>query len=346
MSHGTANRLSETTTLEPVVRASPLEMLSEPEAPTESHFRRDHFPIPIIRLDEWRLEAQKASGVTKAYSLDELRAYPHHELPVVLECAGHRRAELTPATSGIQWGVGAISEAVWGGTSLRFLLEEIGLDDVRFVVFEGADRGGFRDRSDVPFAKALPLEKALDTDTLLAWEMNGEPLPEGHGAPLRLVVPGWYASDSIKWLKRIVLLETPFDGPFEVEDYRLRVDASGTDERLMVMPVNSLVTSPVDGGRIEAGWQVLQGVAWGGAGGIAKVEVSDGEGFSRRATLSHPSSRYAFTRWHARWWAKPGIQTVTVCATDGTGMRQPEQPIWNKGGYANSSVQRTRVVVQ
>jgi DMSO/TMAO reductase YedYZ molybdopterin-dependent catalytic subunit len=175
--------------------------------------------------------------------------------------------------------------------------------------------------------------------------MNGRPLPEGHGAPLRAIVPGWYATDSVKWLTRIAVLDAPFDGPFEVDDYRLRDRRGGGGERLTVLPVSSLTTSHSNGARIAPGTHQVRGVAWSGDGGIQRVEVS----FDRRdweeAAFSSRAQPYGFTRWSLEWLAEPGLRTIAVRATDGSGATQPPQPRWNEGGYANSSIQLVRLLV-
>jgi DMSO/TMAO reductase YedYZ molybdopterin-dependent catalytic subunit len=245
----------------------------------------------------------------------------------------------------VQWDVGAVSEARWRGTSLRNVLADVADADARFVVLEGADSGPFRDAGAVPFARALPLEKALHPDTLLVWEMNGEPLPAGHGAPLRAIVPGWYAADSVKWLSRIALVDKPFAGPFEAIDYRLATAPTDVGERLTTLAVHSLLTSHRPGGRVDRGRCVFRGIAWGGEGGAARVEVSvDGQTW-HDAELKPAASEYGLTRWEFAFPAEPGVLSVAIRATDAAGRTQPSEPLWNEGGYANSSIQRVSLHV-
>jgi sulfane dehydrogenase subunit SoxC len=324
----------------PAVHAASATALGLDPMPTELHFRRDHFPPPSADLESPRLEVGGRVDRQLTLDLGALRAHPRRELVVALECAGHRRSEYLPATAGLPWEVGAVSEATWAGASLRDVLEHAGVaSSARFVVLEGADRGPFRGGPETPFARALPIAKALHPDTLIAWEMNGEPLPEAHGAPLRAIVPGWYATDSVKWLQRIEVLDEPFAGPFEALDYRIR------GERLTAVPPHSLLTSVHDRDRVPQGEQVLSGIAWGGAGGIAAVEISiDGESW-KPASLDATRGPYAFTRWSVPWSAQRGLRTVAVRATDTAGTTQPPQPEWNEGGYANSSIQQVRVLV-
>ena len=325
---------------DPGVRPAPLAALDLERMPSGAHFRRDHFSPAIADPAAWRLGVGGSVGRPLELGFERLRSYPRRELRVVLECSGHRRAEYRPATRGVPWQLGAVSEAVWAGASLRDLLEDASVSDAaQFIVLEGADRGPFRGEGDVPFARALPLEKALHPDTLLAWEMNGEPLPLAHGAPLRAIVPGWYATDSVKRLGRIAALEEPFDGPFEAIDYR--VDG----ERLTALRVHALLTSAREGEQLAAGDRVLRGIAWGGEGGVARVEVSVDRSDWEQAALDQVAGPYAFARWNVSWPAEPGLHTVAVRATDAAGATQPPEPVWNEGGYANSSIQRVRLHV-
>jgi DMSO/TMAO reductase YedYZ molybdopterin-dependent catalytic subunit len=312
----------------------------------QTHFRRDHFGAPANEGDRWQLKVMGEVVRPLELTLEELQDYPSYELPVVLECAGHRRAEFRPKTPGIPWKEGAVSEALWRGVRLQSVLDSSGIIGGRFVVLEGADAGSFDEADDdVPFARALPIARALHPDTLIAWEMNGGPLPVAHGAPLRAIVPGWYATDSVKWLRRIIVTQEVFMGPFEARDYRLRNLRRPVGDRLTVLPVHALLTSHREGQHVEAGEHVLSGVAWGGTGGIAEVAVSLESGRWQPAILAEPRSPYAFTRWHVCWTAHPGRWPLAIRATDAAGNTQPDAPEWNAGGYANSSVQRVHVIV-
>jgi DMSO/TMAO reductase YedYZ molybdopterin-dependent catalytic subunit len=322
-----------------------MESLGLEQMPTAAHFRRDHFPIPAISPADWRLTVSGCVGRPLELTLTDLARYPAHELSVVLECAGHRRSELRPAVEGLPWGIGAVSEAVWSGTSLAHLLSDVEVRDGRFVVLEGADRGPFGGSDGVPFARAVPLEKALDADTMLAWRMNGAPLPIEHGAPVRVVVPGWYATDSVKWVTRISIVDRPFEGPFETETYRLSPAPTGRGARMTALPVHSLITSVTDGTRIACGAHTVNGIAWGGTRGIRRVEVSVDGAPWREAKVAAAASAYGRRRWHFDWHADAGMRTLAVRATDGDGASQPLEPYWNEGGYANASVQKVRVVV-
>src|SRR5690242_11152689 len=202
--------------------AARLESLGAEVMPAAEHFRREHFPAPEIDPHGWRLVLGGLVETPAILALADLAALPARTLPVVLECAGHRRAELAPVVPGLQWEVGAVSEARWTGARLRDLLERAGVDPrAAEVVLTGADRGPFEgDGGRHPYGRSLPLRKAIDPDTLLAYEMDGGPIPAAHGGPVRAIVPGWYATDSVKWLERIQVTAEEFGGPFQAIDYR------------------------------------------------------------------------------------------------------------------------------
>ncbi|HEY3921057.1 MAG TPA: sulfite oxidase [Gaiellaceae bacterium] len=296
-------------------------------------------PPRVAPVSDWQLTVDGTVEEPLELSVSELQCYPVHHLSVVLECAGHRRSEYRPPTPGLPWGFGAVSEAVWAGCSLANVLDAVGTQG-RYVLLQGADHGSFRDTAKVAFARALPSEKACHPDTLLAWEMNGRPVPHAHGGPVRAIVPGWYATDSVKWLKRITVLDYAFDGPFETVDYRKRVNASDAGSRLTTLSAHSLITSVADGEQVPAGEQILRGIAWGETADLIKVEVSIDNDNWQQAELAPMTNLYGRRHWAFAWHAKPGIHTVAVRATDAGGNSQPRIPAWNEGGYANNSIQR------
>jgi DMSO/TMAO reductase YedYZ molybdopterin-dependent catalytic subunit len=214
------------------------------------------------------------------------------------------------------------------------------------VVLYGADSGPFAGAEGThPFARSLPLEKALDDDTLLAWGMNGEPLPDAHGAPLRAVVPGWYAMDSVKWLTRIDVVTEPFRGPFQELDYRFLEEGDPLPgRRLTTTPIHSLILSPVDATAVAPGTVTVRGIAWGGSGGAASVELRLEDGEWRPARLLPATSPFGHAAWAAEYEAPAREHQLSVRATDGAGASQPERPVWNRRGYANNSIHRVRVL--
>jgi DMSO/TMAO reductase YedYZ molybdopterin-dependent catalytic subunit len=309
------------------VRATPLTALEQ--GGIAGHFVRDHFGAPEVELAGWRLAVEGAVRCPGSLTLDDLRALPRVARTVVLECAGHRRAEHQPPVEGVAWEVGAVAEARWAGTALASVLgsAEPAADAVE-VVLHGADG----------FARSLPLTKARDPETLLAWEVDGAPLPEVHGAPLRAVVPGWYGTDAVKWLTRIEVVREPFAGYWQAEEYRLaKPGDDGPGARMTAMPVHALVCA-WDGGAVR-------GVAWGDGTPIARVEVRVDGGPWREADLVAGRDRWSLTRWSSPWSPDPGPHLIEVRATDAEGRTQPDRPLPNRGGFANHSVHRVQVRV-
>ncbi len=240
------------------------------------HFRRNHFPFPEAAPAAIEVEGAVAQPLRLDLAALERLGLVEHD--VVLECAGHRRVELDPPVEGVPWEAGAVSQGRWGGASLAAVLAEAEPDAAAIeVVLVG----------DETFARSIPLAKALHDATLVAWSLDGEPIPRELGGPLRAIVPGNYAVDSVKWLRKVVVATEPFDGCFQVDDYCL-VGADGIQDgtQLHELPVTSLVTA-TERTRIA-------GVAWGGE--IARVDV-EVDGTWREAALGTPLGPYAFTPW-------------------------------------------------
>jgi DMSO/TMAO reductase YedYZ molybdopterin-dependent catalytic subunit len=329
--------------------AARLEALGGEVMRAAEHFRREHFPAPGIDRDGWRLVLGGLVKTPGILALSDLQGLPARTLPVVLECAGHRRAELSPAVPGLQWELGAVSEARWTGARLRDLLERAGLDPrATEVVLTGADRGPFEgDGGCHAYGRSLPLRKAIDPDTLLAYEMDGGPIPAEHGGPVRAIVPGWYATDSVKWLERIQVTAEEFGGPFQAIDYRFATaDDPGPGERMERVPVHSLVTEPAAGATLDPGAGRIRGVAWSGGGVVTRVEVQVDGGEWRRATIRGRSGLYGRTRFEHPFTAEPGRHTIAVRARDAGGDTQPQEPVWNRRGYRNNAVHRITVTVR
>src|ERR1700733_9317753 len=246
---GRGAQADSTSPRDPQWRATPLRALERPSTPTQLHFVRNHFAVPALDPGSWSV---RLTGSERSFAVGPalLRSLPSRTLSVVLECAGHRRTEFQPTPAGLPWGAGAVAEATWTGVSLASVLELVGIPpEAHEVVLEGADAGpveGFDGSHS--FARSLPLGKALHPDVLLAYEMNGEPIPVARGGPIRAVVPGWYATDSVKWLKRIWFVNVEFDGVFQAHDYRLRAPGeSGPGRPMTDFPVPALITTPADG---------------------------------------------------------------------------------------------------
>jgi DMSO/TMAO reductase YedYZ molybdopterin-dependent catalytic subunit len=317
--------------------------------PAAEHFRREHFPAPEVDPLAWRLVLGGLVETPAIMALADLVELPARTLSVVLECAGHRRAELSPAVPGLQWEAGAVSEARWTGARLRDVLERAGVDPrATDVVLTGADGGPFEgDGGRHPYGRSLPLRKAIDPDTLLAYEMDGESIPAAYGGPVRAIVPGWYATDSVKWLERMQVTAEEFAGPFQAIDYRFAAaDDPGSGTRMERMPVSSLLTDPADGAVLAPGTARVRGIAWSGGGAITRVDVQVGGGEWRRAAIAGRAGLYGRTRFEHVFAVEPGTHTIAVRARDAGGETQPEEPLWNRRGYRNNAVHRIAVTVR
>jgi len=241
---------------------------------------------------------------------------------------------------GLPWAAGAVGEAVWTGPSLLSALEVIGIPaDAREVVLEGADSGQVDGVAGIHhFARSLPLGKALDRDVLLALEMNGEPIPADRGGPVRAIVPGWYATDSIKWLNRIWFTEGEFDGYFQAQDYRfLAPEEPGPGRRMSDLPVHALITTAAS---TAAGDVSIRGVAWGGSGGVAEVLVRVDDGPWAAARLTPVRGPYTRVGWWAQVKAGRGRHEIACRAIDGAGGTQSDRPPPNAQGYGNNAIHR------
>ena len=332
----------------------PLEALRYPVTPTGLHYLLTHFDIPAVEPASWRLEVGGLVAKHFSLTLDDVRARPAEELVATMECAGNGRARLSPRPVSQPWLSEAVGTARWRGTPLRPLLDEAGLAETAVeVVFTGADNG-FEDGVPHEFARSLSLAEALSPDVLLAYEINGEPLPPQHGFPLRLVVPGWYGMANVKWLTRIEVVDTPFTGPQQARSYRLRQTAEEEGVPLTRMLPRALMEPPgvpdfLTRERIvRLGSIPLRGRAWSGWAPIAGVEVSTdgGEAWEPAELEDAPESRWAWRGWTASWApADPGRYVLCCRTRDEAGNAQPLEPVWNLGGYANNAVQRIPVNV-
>jgi DMSO/TMAO reductase YedYZ molybdopterin-dependent catalytic subunit len=327
----------------------PLEALRYAITPVGLHYLLIHYDVPVVEPESWRLSVRGERELV--LDLDELRARPAVELAVTMECAGNGRAKLEPRPVSQPWLLEAVGTARWRGTPLRPLLEEAGMGDAVEVLFTGLDRG-VEGGEEQAFQRALPLEDALRDEVLLAYEMNGAPLPPQHGFPLRLVVPGWYGMTNVKWLERIELLDEPFAGFQNVMGYRLRQTEDEEGDPLSRMQPRSLLIPPgipefmTRDRTVSAGHVLLEGRAWSGIAPVEAVEVSaDGGVTWAPAELEPEGEPWAWRGWSFRWTAEPGEHVLCSRARDEAGNEQPAEPPWNLGGYANNAVQTVRVTV-
>lgn len=333
--------------------ALPLEALRYPVTPIGLHYVLTHYDIPAVDPDEWRLSVTGLVGRELTLTLDEVRARPVVRRSVTLECAGNGRALLAPRPLSQPWLLEAVGTAEWGGTPLKPLLEEAGVDGAaEEVLFSGLDRG-VEGEIEQNYERSLPLAEAVRDEVLLAYELNGQPLPPQHGAPLRLVVPGWYGMASVKWLERITVLDRAFDGYQQRVGYRLRQAEDEAGEALGRMLPRALMIPPgipeflTRERLVDHGPCVIEGRAWSGYGPIAEVSVSsDGGATWDEAELAEQFDPWAWAGWRYVWKPQSSGRYELACrARDTAGNEQPVEPRWNLGGYANNAVQRVAVMV-
>jgi DMSO/TMAO reductase YedYZ molybdopterin-dependent catalytic subunit len=339
---------------------TPLGDLRAAFTPNDRFFVRYHLAdIPEVDARAWRLKLGGASVQRHVeLSLEDLkRGFEPVTIAAINQCSGNRRGLFTPAAGGLQWGYGAMGNAAWGGVRLRDVLNRAGIKaDALEVVLDGADRAVLPATPD--FIKSLPIERALDENTLIAFEMNGSPLPHWNGAPARLVVPGWTATYWVKHLTEVRVEPRPFDGFWMKTAYRVptgafpgaRFASQETAENTPITEIliNSMVTSHADGAQVTRGRAAaLTGWAWDGGSGIRGVEVSiDGGRSWRAATLGEDLGRFAWRGFRfALDAATRGSLSVAVRATSRAGARQPEQLTPNPSGYHHNIVQRLTLEV-
>ena len=318
--------------------------------PTAAFYDRNHFPIPSLDAAQWSLDVGGRIPRPRRLDLREIQALPAVTVVATLECAGNGRSMFDPPIEGEQWRLGAVSSAEWTGVRLIDVLDGAGATSGQHVVMRAADRG-IVDEGDEPirFERSMAVDDIRESGALLAYAMNGEPLPPRHGYPLRVVVPGWYGMASVKWLNELELVDEPFDGYFQTSRYVYEFDGSPVPEPVGRQRVRSLITEPADGAEVElgAGEIVVRGVAWSGAGPIAGVEVSvDGGPWQAAKMAGEPRD----VSW--QWWElvlrldRPGETTVRARATDRAGNTQPQRPEWNRFGYGGNAIHEVHVRVR
>ena len=329
----------------------PLELMRHDVTPLGGHYLLTHYDVPFAQADTWTVTVDGLVERSAAWSLPDLRALPQVSRTVTLECAGNGRARLRPRPVSQPWLHEAVGTMTWTGTPLAGVLARAGVAPSAVdVVFTGADHGIERG-VEQDYARSLSVADAMDPDVLLVWACNGVDLPPQHGYPLRLLVPGWYGMASVKWLRRIEVVDAPFDGP-QMRAYRLRQSPEEEGTALTRIMPRALVVPPgfpdfMSRRRVvRPGEHVLEGRAWSGWAPVARVEVSvDGGSTWVGAALDAPVDRWAWRRWSLPWRASEGSYVVTARASDESGRTQPLEPPWNRGGFANTSPQRVEVLV-
>ncbi len=339
----------------------PPALLGEHQVTPEARFfTRSHAPVPAVDPAAWRLTVGGLVRRPLSLSLDDLRrSYLSQSVTATLICAGLRRDELlavAPIPGELPWGLEPISNGIWSGVALRDVLMAAGaLDSAHHVGFTGLDAVERKGRR-FGFGGSIPLEKALAAEVLLAFELNCAPLSPAHGAPVRMVVPGYYGARSVKWLSEIELREEPSDNYFQADAYRVLERAVPGDPRdvrtgraLSEVVLNAVVLTPEAGAVVSAGPVEVSGWAIGAGGGpVSRVEVSaDGGRSWSRATFREDGGPWAWVRWRATLPLARGRHTLVVRAFDVEGRGQPESlaSVWNVKGYANNAWHRVDIEV-
>ncbi len=348
----------------PVNAETPAHLLDDRITPAKRLFVRNNGIPPVttnIDADAWQLEFGGES-VAREMTLtiaDLKKQFEHHTYQLQLECGGNGRSEFVPPASGNQWSTGAVGCPEWTGARLRDVLDFVGIkDDAVYIGYYGADAHASGDPGKAPISRGVPLAKAMQDESLIAWAMNGEDIPPMNGYPLRLVCAGWPASVSGKWLRKIVVRNKVHDGPkMTGTAYRVpcKPVAPGTavpDEDMCIiesMPVKSLITFPKSGiEHAEGDALSVRGHAWAGDHAVSAVEVSIDFGASwQSATLEPPANRFAWQHWNAALeFPEIGYYEVWARATDDQGRSQPMVlPGWNPKGYLNNACHRIAVQV-
>jgi DMSO/TMAO reductase YedYZ molybdopterin-dependent catalytic subunit len=329
----------------PLNGETPPAALTAPVTPTAHVYVRTNFGVPAIDGRTHRIDVTGAVGAPLSVGVADLEALEQTTSLVTMECAGNDRTKIIPPVGGEPWTGGAVSTVRWSGVPLCTILDRARPDPRAVaVLFEGADRGHVESIGQpISFARSLPLSDALHPDTLLATAMNGEPLPPRYGAPVRLVVPGWFGMASVKWLRRIEVLTSPFEGYFQTQRYVYTDGHSSTP--VTRMRVKSLIADPVSRSTIVPGSTRISGWAWSGDAPIVGVDVSQGDsGEWHPARLHAPESASAWVRWEIELELRgSGSRDLRSRARDAAGNIQPAQPPWNELGYGNNAIRATRV---
>jgi len=332
---------------------TPVEFLNTWLTPVPHFFVRNHMHEPNeLSADTWRLAVGGEVDKPLTFTLKDLLKLETHSVVNTLECAGNGRSLHRPQVPGIQWGKGAVSTARFTGPRLRDVLQHAGVKSGgKHVMFRGLDEVPGKVP---PFIRSIPIEKAIDSDTLIATHMNGAQLTKHHGFPARALVPGWIGAASCKWLTEIKVLDSEFVGNFMSPGYRFPNqpvkpgDSVKPEDTHVVTGLNvkSMISGPLDGSSVKSGKVALHGVAWAGEADIVKVEVStDGGSTWNPAALGNEKSHYAWRAWSYIWNTRSGDYTIQSRATDSQGRVQPAEAIWNPSGYLYNAIDEVKIHV-
>jgi sulfite oxidase len=335
---------------EPYNAETPPGALEAQITPLDSFYGRNHAPIPRIDSGSWRLRVEGLVDRPLELSTDDLRGFPERTVVATLQCAGNRRADLIEVRDipgQVPWGPGAISTARWSGASLADVLARAGVrPEAAHIAFTGADVSQQADPPQ-PFGGSIPVAKATSSEVLLAWAMNDQELPVAHGAPLRVVVPGWIGARSVKWLERISAQAEPADNYFQTEYSILPPEAdpetAGPGDGITLGPVaiHSAVLRPGKDAHLDSGPTEVSGFAFAGDDRtVARVDVSADHGSTwLHADLDPPENPWTWQHWRVTLTLPPGEVELIARAWDSTAAVQAESPTtaWNPRGYANNA---------
>jgi sulfite oxidase len=332
---------------------TPVEFFNIWLTPVPRFFVRNHMHEPSeLSAETWRLTVGGEVDKAMTFTLTDLGKLQTVSVVNTLECAGNGRSLHRPQVPGIQWGKGAVSTARFTGPRLRDVLQHASVKPTgKHVMFRGLDEVPGKVP---PFIRSIPIEKALDSDTLIATHMNGAPLTKHHGFPARALVPGWIGAASCKCLTEIKVLDSEFVGNFMSPGYRLpnqpikpgdSVKPEDTHP-VTALNVKSVISGPLDGSNLKPGTVNVHGTAWAGEADIVKVEISIDDGATwKPATLGHEQSKYAWRLWSHSWIAKHGDYAIKSRATDSQGRVQPAEAVWNPNGYLYNAIDEVKIHV-
>lgn len=340
--------------LVPENQETPIHFVTNKITPTEYFFRRNHFPYPQINQQSFLLPVYGQVDKPLTFPYDYIRSMPYRSIAAVIECSGNKRSYFNPKTYGEQWEDGAISQGIWKGVPLKSLLNLTGIKDTaKEVVFIGQDQGKRTDIDGIfNYARSLPMEIALHDDTIIAYELNENPIPYEHGFPLRLIVPGWYGMASVKWLREIQVIDKKFEGPFQTLDYVYyphKYDDEGAAP-VTVIKINSIIAQPQNYSILDLKTHEISGIAWtGGNSAITDVELSFDNGLTWNKTnlFGYINQPYTWTNWKYLWEVKhKGEYTIMCRAKDTAGNMQPMIADWNRKGYGYNAIYTIKVKVE
>lgn len=342
--------------LRPEDLETPVGLLNSWITPKDLFYVRTHTYVPSIDEragKEWKLKIDGEVERPIELTLDELKKMPRATVTVTLECAGNGRSFFDPPVAGIQWEKGAVGTARWTGVRMSDILKKAGVKSTgKYIALDGADKplGKMPD-----FIRNVPMEKAMHPDTIIAYEMNGEPIPMLHGFPLRSVVPGWEGAYAVKWLNHMQVIDKEHEGFFVKTAYRYpnrRVaPGAAVDPKDMVpvtgLVVKSFINSPLEGASFKPGRVRIRGFAWAGESMISKVDVSMDNGASWvMARLGKEREKYAWQSFEYEFnIPAAGSYLLMARATDDRGRVQPVAPQWNPSGYLWNVIDKVRINV-